>query len=125
MHTILSSLFFMVLLSSCAHHVKPKAQAGMANNEIPQQRQFDADKKICWAEIKDKYDCFPPYLGNTVTHLNQNEVYDLFIEAKRFCDSDSLSPQRGGSETLIRLISYLGECLYQKNWADVSCCNKY
>jgi hypothetical protein len=125
MHKRLISLTFIIIISSCAQHAGQNVQPGMAKNDGPVQQQFEADKKICWAEISDKYNCFPPFRGVAITR-GQEDVYDLFIEAKRFCGkTDNLSPSGGGSEGLLRLISYMGECLTKNNWANLWCCDQY
>ena len=124
MHNLLIISVFIVFLGGCAQHANQEVQSGTSKNDVVLQQQFDAAKGICWAEIRDKYNCFPPIRERAFIR-GQEDVYGLFMEAQRVCDREGLSPQGGGSEKLIRLINYMGDCLTKKNWANLWCCDKY
>lgn len=123
MHNPLFSLMFIVLLSSCAQPANQKVQLEISESDALQQ-QFDIDRADCWVEIKEKYDCFPPVYERTFIR-GQEDIYKLFMESKRYCNSDGINAQHGGSEKLIRLINYMGHCLTKKNWSNLWCCDQY
>ena len=124
MHNLLIRSVFIVFLGGCAQHANQGVQPGTSKNDVARQQQFDAAKGICWAEIRDKYNCFPPIRERAFIR-GQADVHSFFMEAQRFCDRDGLSPQGGGSVRLIRLINYMGDCLTKKKWANLWCCDKF
>ena len=115
MKNTITSLIFITLLFGCAQQTTQNLNQGSATNDQNLQQQFDADKAICWREIKDKYNCDPPYAGKTIIR-GREDIYNVRMEAERFCGKDSPHAT---------IISYLAECLTQRNWANLWCCDQY